>query len=63
MLVKHKQTSQEAALRASSMERTAWGNSARLQNQAYSKEVTPLFASSGVSILSLMAQSQTDTQK
>lgn len=62
-LVKHKQTSQEAALRASPMHRTAWGSSAKLQNQAYSKEVASLLTFSGVSILSLMAQSQTHTAK
>lgn len=63
ILLKHKQTSQEAALCASPMQRTVQGNRARLQNQAYSKEVTSLLASSGASILSLMPQSQTDIAK
>lgn len=63
ILVKHKQTSQEAVLRASPTQRAALGNSVRLQNKAYSKEGIPLLACSGVSILSLMAQYQTDTAK
>lgn len=63
VLVKYKQTSQEAALCASPMHRKAWGNSARLENQPYSKEVASLLASSAVSILSFMTQSLTDTAK